>query len=327
MNYFDQITTNNSENLGLLLTSKGDGANNLNKMILFKKHVEIINIELTYKCNRKCDYCPVSSSNRKFDQINMSDLNLKKVVNELSSIRYENRFSLNLYNEPMMDKNLHRKVKIIRDLLPHCNIGFNSNGDYLNDKALETLSESGLDFICVTLHPAPNKIQSSGDIARRVGKLLQKLDYGHLSLIPNEATVVTKDHISITKHGVKIRIQWPDWRQEGTNRAGTIDKLNSITQRTHPCMKPFREFTIFYDGSVQPCCESFHDEVDNFCEIGNIKNATIFELYASQKLSDFRSAVFDFSEKTGICAHCTVKDYSNISDDKLRKTILEDLRK
>jgi len=327
MNYFDQITTNNTDNLKLLLTSKGEGVTDINKMILFKKHVEIINIELTYKCNRKCDYCPVSSSDRKFDQINMSDMNLLKIANELSSIRYENRISLNLYNEPMMDKNLHRKVKIIRDRLPHCNIGFNSNGDYLNDKALELLSESGLDFICVTLHPAPNKIQSSRDIVRRVEKLLQKLDCDNLTRIPNEAAVVTKDHISITKHGVKIRIQWPDWRQEGTNRAGTIDKLNSISKRTSPCMKPFREFTIFYDGSVQPCCESFHDEVDNFCEIGNIKNETIFELYASQKLSNFRSQVFDFSEKTGICAHCTVKDYSNLSDDKLRKTILKDLRK
>jgi MoaA/NifB/PqqE/SkfB family radical SAM enzyme len=327
MNYFDQITTNNSDNLKLLLTSKGDDADDINKMILFKKHVEIINIELTYKCNRKCDYCPVSSSDRKFDQITMSDENLDKIVNELSYIRYENRISLNLYNEPMMDKNLHLKVKNIRDHLPHCNIGFNSNGDYLNNKALEILSESGLDFICVTLHPAPYKIQSNREIVRRVEKLLQKLDYDNLTCIPTEAAVVTKDHISITKHGVKIRIQWPDWRQEGTNRAGTIDKLNSITQRTHPCMKPFREFTIFYDGSVQPCCESFHDEVDNFCEIGSIKNATIFELYASQKLSDFRSQVFDFSEKTGICAHCTVKDYSSLSDDKLRKTILEDLRR
>jgi MoaA/NifB/PqqE/SkfB family radical SAM enzyme len=326
MNYFNQITTNNSDNLKLLLTSNGERVDDLNKMILFKKHVEIVNIELTYKCNRKCDYCPVSSSDRKFDQITMNESHLIKIVNELSSIRYENRISLNLYNEPMMDKNLYRKVKIIRDHLPHCNIGFNSNGDYLNDRALELLSESGLDFICVTLHPAPNKIQSSRDILRRVEKLLLKLHYKNLTFNFDEAAVISHDHVSITKHGVKLRIQWPDWRQEGTNRAGTIDKLNSKTQRTSPCMKPFREFTIFYDGSVQPCCESFHDEINNFCEIGNIKDKSIFDLYASNKLSDFRSQVFDFSPKSGICAHCTVKDYSAPSEDPLRKSLLDELR-
>lgn len=46
MNYFDQISHNNFDNLRLLLTKDGDSTEDLNKKIVFKKHVEIVNMDL-----------------------------------------------------------------------------------------------------------------------------------------------------------------------------------------------------------------------------------------------------------------------------------------
>ena len=66
MNYFQQIIFNSRKNIKLLLKgSLCESLTAVERKILFKRHVEIINLELSYQCNRKCDYCPVEFSNRR----------------------------------------------------------------------------------------------------------------------------------------------------------------------------------------------------------------------------------------------------------------------
>ncbi len=155
MNYFEQITTGCDENILLLLGHQNGFLHETTKKALFKRNVEIINLELSYLCNRKCDYCPVSNSSRQDEQKMMGHELLGKICRELSEIRYENRISLNLYSEPLLDNELENKILIIRDRLPWAHIGFNSNGDKLTKKRLQNLSNSGCNYICVTLHPPP----------------------------------------------------------------------------------------------------------------------------------------------------------------------------
>ena len=78
----------------------------IDKKVLFKRHVEVVNLELSYECNRKCDYYPVSFSDRQNTQSYMDKDLIEKICIELSEIRYDNRISLNLYNEPLLDENL-----------------------------------------------------------------------------------------------------------------------------------------------------------------------------------------------------------------------------
>jgi MoaA/NifB/PqqE/SkfB family radical SAM enzyme len=177
MNYFEQISAGSEENILLLLGQQKDLVNETAKRALFKRNVEIINLELSYSCNRKCDYCPVSSSSRKDEQKMMSLDLLNKVCNELRSIRYENRISLNLYNEPLLDRELEDKISLIREHLPFAHIAFNTNGDKLTLKRLQKLSNAGCNSICVTIHPPPNKSLSSETILRRTRQIFKKLAY------------------------------------------------------------------------------------------------------------------------------------------------------
>jgi MoaA/NifB/PqqE/SkfB family radical SAM enzyme len=323
MNYFDQISHNNFDNLRLLLTKDGNSTEDLNKKIVFKKHVEIVNMELSYQCNRKCDYCPVRESNRRTEQNHMNNEIFEKIISNLTEIRYENRISLNLYNEPMMDSKLYERINYIKNRLPYSHIGFNSNGDYLNDKTLSSLSDSGLDYICITLHPQPNKNQDGPVIIRRITKMLQKINYVFDEKPIDQKFIADNEFLIINKNGVKVKIQWPNWRQFGTNRAGTLAELNTKSIRVEPCIKPFREFTIYHNGIVQPCCESYLDDNQNLFEVGDLKINNIFDIYLSSKLSAFRRHVFDFGEKSGICASCSAKDYSTDNDDISRKSILK----
>ncbi|AOT11077.1 radical SAM/SPASM domain-containing protein [Pseudoalteromonas luteoviolacea] len=325
MNYFELIGFNGNENLKLLMGGAGsERLTYTEKKILFKKHVEIINLELSYQCNRKCDYCPVSFSDRHGAQKYLDTSVLEKACQELAQIRYDNKISLNLYNEPLMDPTLESKIHTVRQYLPASHIGFNSNGDYLKLSRLITLSASGLDQICVTLHPLPNVTQTPETILRRVTKLLNKLEYTAFDDKMSLSYIENHELIDFRQLGVRVIIQWPDWRKHGTNRGGTLeDHSSSNYKRIMPCARPFREFTIFYDGNVQPCCESFHDSDTNLEQVGNIATTSIFDLYTSKKLNLMRRSLYDFSPKQGICASCTVADFSSIEDDPMRKALVK----
>jgi len=309
LHYFDQITAI-KKNAALLLSGSED--RNINQA-LFKSNVEIINLELSSGCNRKCDYCPVKTSSRSINNFLMDESLFLQIVKELALIRYENRISLNLYNEPLLDKTLSEKVALIKRRLPYCHVSFNSNGDKLDRAVLSELSDAGLDYICVTLHPPPGECEDRVTVSRRVANLFRRL-----GVTKQPDYQFSKGELEFRVQGVRIKIQWPNWREEGTDRGGTLKThQGAVETRVAPCQKPFREFTIFYDGSVQPCCEAFHDEKTNLAEMGSLSEGhTIFDIYAGESLSKFRRGVFVFGEKEGICKTCSSSDFSKFEDDQ-----------
>ncbi len=294
------------------------------KKACFKSAVEIINLETSYYCNRKCDYCPVSESTRQTDQISMEIKLLRKIAIELAEIRYENRISLNGYNEPLLDKRLEQKIEIIRKNLPWVTLSINSNGDRLKRDRLISLSNAGLNYICVTLHPQPFKSDTKATLKKRIKKIIEKnVSITHTGFDLNDG------YVDFQTGGLRLKVQWPNWRILGTDRAGTINNYGKAKLvRELPCIKPFREFTIFYDGTVQPCCESFYDKNTKLTKVANLNNDTIFEAYTSQNLSMFRQSIFGFGKKTGICKFCNSIDYSCKKEDKKeRETLLRQAQK
>ena len=322
MNYMDLLLQSSRETI---IKSLSTELCEKDKKAIFKTAVEIVNLETSYQCNRKCDYCPVSNSTRQIEQSNMELSLVRKIAIQLSEIRYENRIVLNLYNEPLLDKKLEEKVRILREYLPWATFSLNSNGDKLNINRIKELSNAGLDYICVTLHPQPFKIDSKLVLNRRITKLIEKnTDDKEFKFNLNDE-YLNNGYIEFYTYGIKLRIQWPNWRLLGTDRGGQVDNYSAgQIQRVLPCVKPFREFTIFYNGEVQPCCESFYDKDTHLVKIANLHDVTIFDAYTSYNLTYFRRSVFDFSKKEGICKYCTSADYSNKDKDaSLREQILE----
>jgi hypothetical protein len=52
---------------------------------------------------------------------------------------------------------------------------------------------------------------------------------------------------------------------------------------------------------------------------------SIFEIYSSQVLRKIRLELFDWSSKSGICRHCSAEDLSDITDQNLRREVLDKL--
>ena len=336
MNYFDQVQLGQTENIMALLGDERRVLTDLEKKVLFKQNVEIVNLETSYVCNRKCDYCPVAGSDRHLAVNSSKHLDREivddqmpssitdKIARQLSDIRYENRLSLNLYNEPLLDPHLEKQIETLREACPYSHIAFNSNGDFLNAERLRALSAAGVDAICITLHPKPHQKVSGSEIERRLSSIFKRLDTPPPQ--PQFVRQMNEAHVKKRVQGVSVKIQWPDWREIGTNRAGTLSgHITSSTRRVNPCVKPFREFTVFYDGEVQPCCECYHDEDRLLIKIGNVHDQSIFDLYSSVVLGKFRRNVFCFGEKSGICASCSSPDWSIAQDDIHKRRILSSL--
>jgi hypothetical protein len=239
---------------------------------------------------------------------------LEKIASELSDIHYENRLCLNLYNEPLLDLGLEEKISLLKCYLPNAHLTLNTNGDKLNRERLIGLSDAGLDSINITLHPKPQEENLPNVIQRRVKSMQKKLG------LHKKEIDIYSGHMNFTQGGIRCRIQWPDWRKIGTNRAGTIKSLDTFEVRHSPCAKPFREFTVFFDGIVQPCCESFHDKQTLLISMPNLNEKTIFEAYCSPELSRFRRSVFPYGAKEGICRFCNVVDYSVEENDRQIRT-------
>ena len=119
--------------------------------------------------------------------------------------------------------------------------------------------------------------------------------------------------------------QCPNWMKIGNSRGGTIKSLNKKNVRTSPCVKPFREFTIYYDGSVTPCCDIYHG--NNYSKyivkkLSSKDKNEIFKVYAGKTLSLWRKDLFTWSEKKDICGSCSAPDLAERKDQKKRKKIL-----
>lgn len=321
--WFERKMFQGDHELLLLLGKNADQLAERDKHLLFNSCVEIVNLELSSYCNRRCDYCPVSTSVRKDTQQLMDQALLESIVSDLKKINFSKSISLNLYNEPLCNDNFLNQLAYIRKELPLSWLQFNSNGDYLDSNVMGKLAEVGLNSICVTIHPPPNKEYGVEDLEKRMAILLRQLDKTELMELVSVALQSELNHITFNILGVALKIQWPNWRKVGSSRGGVIKQLDEDRAvRTAPCARPFREFTIYFDGTVTPCCEVFYDaDGAQPLSIGTLRETSLFSIYADSRMSSFRKTVFLFGEKEGVCQYCPVADNSLESQSDKRVEI------
>ena len=292
------------------------------QVALFKKYVCIVNVETSIYCNRVCSYCPVSTDDYRKTQEQMHDVTYNKIIQELKSISYASTVALNLYNEPLADEKIYRRVKQARENLPDAFLMFNSNGDYINKDKLNRLNDAGLNAIFVTLHTSPKQSYELNDRIKCFHKLFRKL-----GIINYEIDKSSKDgniESNVDWNGMRLRVMANNWEKYGNSRAGSLEFLNTEAKRTSPCVRPLRELTISHDGSVLPCCQ-FYPESSKKYVVGDVGSSSIFEIYSSLAMARWRKDLFTFSEKKSPCDTCRDEDFSTIDSIKQRRSIIDNV--
>ena len=271
------------------------------KESLFREFVNVIYLELSSSCNRRCSYCPVSKYPRR--NKHMEEDLFRKIIDMLADLDYRNTVSLSLYNEPLLDGLLLTRACYIRDKLPFSYIRFNSNGDYLDLEWIKKLSTSGVKEIQVTTHFSPGEKWDDAVAIERVQKLLNKIN------APSDIKDFTPGHNVTTDfihEGIRILILANNWEVDGNSRGGIISNLN-CKNRVAPCSAPFREIAIDVDGNIRQCCNMYVSSAPMF----SIISSDISTIFCDEEMNKLRRELLLYGEKTNIaCKTCNTFDYS-----------------
>jgi len=300
-NYWKRKVFNKKNDFDLNLLKSSDLNEEKSKQ-LFKKYVELVCLEMSYYCNRACNYCPVATLERSDKNLEIPENVFNSVIKSLEEIDYDGRISLNLFNEPLASKNIYSNIAKISSKLPKAILSLNSNGDYIrNISWLEKLNKSGLKEILITMHPPRNKDWNRKYCESQFKRFAKKIGYE----LKNEELKDLKFNLFVGK--LFVEVVGTDWGVKGNPRGGEIKNLIPKKNRINPCEKPMREFVISYDGTVQLCCHIYHNKNYSkqiISKIGSNKSESIFKIYTNKALSMSRRHLFDYEEKKGICKKC-----------------------
>jgi MoaA/NifB/PqqE/SkfB family radical SAM enzyme len=293
---------------------------------LFEKYVSTVGIETDAYCNRICSYCPNSFFDRRSGFKPMDMVRFRKILADLKEVSFDGRVTLNLFNEPLANKNIIEYIQITRQELPKVRISTNTNGDYLNDDYLRQLAAAGMDDLYVTLQVEPNKGYNDEDRLEHLIKFYQRQKTTpKVRLFESGKRIETR----YDAHGITVEVFCRnfDTPELGNSRAGKIKSLN-IPKRTWPCLRPFREISIANTGNVFPCCQ-FPPELPSYQDYfsGSAgKESTLFEIYTGKMFSSFRKSLFLFSPKSDVCGICSERICTiDNHDQKLREQIAADM--
>lgn len=120
----------------------------------------VVEIEVNSRCNRACGYCPNAffTSPVKAKMMKFSDFQL--IIDKIAQENFSGRMSYNLYNEPLLRKDLDLYVGYVRSKIPFAYQLLYTNGDFLSDACYLNLLNAGIDRFVVTRHdfsPIPER--------------------------------------------------------------------------------------------------------------------------------------------------------------------------
>lgn len=122
------------------------------KLDQVKDELQVVEMEVNSRCNRKCSYCPVSTLPVPDAPRIMPEEVLGRTLVELQRIEYTRRISYHFYNEPLLRRDLPDVAARVKNSLPNAQQVLFTNGDLLDDAKYDELISSGVDFIVITAH-------------------------------------------------------------------------------------------------------------------------------------------------------------------------------
>ncbi|MEI0592503.1 radical SAM protein [Brachyspira pilosicoli] len=272
---------------------------------IFKENVKLVEIGISSFCNRKCWFCPNSIVDRFSKNVELDEDLFIKILKELQEIDYSNSLYLHRYNEPLYNKDLLlKRIKQAREYLPKSVIKIVSNGDYLTREYLKELEECGVNELYLSYYYNGNNKYIEFDLENVIKpgmlKLINKLGIEYSEYIKND----NEYYIFMKYKNLNIEYKSLNMEKMGNDRGGVIEDVN-IEERTAQCFLPNMQISIDYDGAYSMCC-NIRSDVEEHKDyiIGNIRDNTIFELFANDKIINIRKKLLVYGKKEKVCANC-----------------------
>ena len=221
----------------------------------------------------------------------------KKIIFDLKEEKFDGRISFSGFCEPLLTKNLHEYIEIIRTNLPKVIIEIVTNGDPLlakNGKSrLKKLFQAGLNNCRVSLYDGPHQIKQFEDIKKEL-----KLN--------DSEFIIRKRYLGPEEsYGLTI-----------SNRAGSVSLKNEHFELKpmseplkRPCFYPFYKMLIDHNGDVLICSNDWKKEAI----VGNVVDdkISITDVWISEKFLHLRKKLMKSDRCHSPCNVCDVNGTLN----------------
>ncbi|MBI5164217.1 MAG: hypothetical protein HY985_09990 [Magnetospirillum sp.] len=280
-----------------------DVPDRVDRETLFRHSVKMVEFEPHAFCNRTCSFCPNAVHDRRGVKGEL-DLDLyTRQLQALAAIGYREAIRFALFSEPLANPRTVEFVRLARAMLPTSVIEIVSNGDYLTAEMLDSLATAGLSRLWISIYPASGAWTLAA-IEQRVGQLA-----GRLAIVPMRVAS-GDDHVASWRFphaSVAVVATAKNLETTGIDRGGNVPHLTDRAFVRHdPCPFVFRNVSVYFDGTVMPCCDLRADVPGNepfaWGRLG--RDGDLIDVYASSVAAGWRRSLAEVGAKGPPCRSC-----------------------
>ncbi len=271
-----------------------------------------VTVELTNNCNLKCAMCPrvYMESSKGY----MSMPLFKKIIDEIST--YNNIALVPFFRgESLLHPEFIEMMTYVKekDISP---VQLTTNATTLTEDIAQALIDIELDFVSFSVdsidHDIYSKIRKGADL-QNVLKNIEKFSEIkrkrgqdkpeiQVSVVKTESTIDRIDEFVDFWQDRVDRVRVYEEHSKGGNY-GSLPKGYNVTssEERRPCLKPFSDFIIYWDGSAALC----NHDWDRKDTIGNVNHNSIKEIWQNDKYKKIRDAhIKNNDDLEELCKRC-----------------------
>ena len=275
---------------------------------------EDILFETVAGCNARCTFCPNGNGSSKIPPGRMEWDLFKKIIDE-SVENPVKRISPYLMNEPLLDRDLGKKINYIAKRRKNgFSIKINTNASLLDEEMGRSLAGSGIDRLNISCHGISKEAYEASMKGLSREKTLANVD-NFLALLKKSSH--TKPKVCVTMVKTKlIEKEIPEirlyWRSRGVsvhirqleNRAnadiGRKGLETTSLSRYSWCKRIFTQACILTNGDMLLCCIDYGYTM----VLGNVGKQSIKDIWNSEKALNMRRQFLSGKTEGLLCHGC-----------------------
>jgi molybdenum cofactor biosynthesis enzyme MoaA len=274
-----------------------------------------VQIQTITGCNAKCIFCPNGKTRRNIPRGRPMDWDLYRSIVDQSIALGIRRYSVYLMNEPMLDRELAKRVEYVsaRITKPQY-VKVTSHGGLLTERMARGLLDSGLNKLKISVQSLdPNTYRDIMGLElaktlRNIDRLLALKQQGGYKSPRLEIVMV--DSIQTHNEIPNIRRYWQErdiklYIEPVENRADQQNIRNSaISARKLKafswCRRLMEQIYILSDGRMLQCCADWEQR----SVMGDLTRESLADIWHGERYSDYRHRFAAGDVKGMICACC-----------------------
>jgi hypothetical protein len=229
-----------------------------------------------------------------------------KILQNLSSIGYDQSLVWSRYHEPMAHPSFFDRVQLARRRLPKAFLTVVSNGDYFNRHSLKALEAARVDRLLLDMYLPRGKERDIDELQTALERFRARTD---LDVSENGSKWEYKCAGSTMNISMGVPLYAAKLNNIST-RGGLVDVPELIHyQRRSICFNPLHSVVVDYNGKVVLCCQVRSDApVHADSIIGDLSKGEYSLFDAYRDLAPARLGLLSPGPKSGPCKTCTISD-------------------